>query len=178
MVQPKRITGFMVFASELIADSPGLTAQEVFEAYDDYCAEEGIPMSAAADKKGSLVCTLHKCHKDFGLQRIKRQGRNYRFYPEGPIAAEGDKSLPRPDLSQIRQDREADSIAHEPPVSSNHQPIEEANPDSLSCGFDLPLEDQGRITALVVLGYYSNEREAYNDLVKRGLESVLAKFLA
>ena len=76
----KRIVGFMDSARQIIFDTPGLSAQEVYRRASELAKRQGKNLSAAQNPQGSLVATLHKSHMQFGLKRQKI-GRDYLFYP-------------------------------------------------------------------------------------------------
>ena len=88
MDQPKRITGFMPLARQVVHDSPGLTAKEVYYQVARLAEAEGIPISAASNPQISLVATLAKAHKDFDLKREKGRDGNWRYYPVTEQASE------------------------------------------------------------------------------------------
>lgn len=76
----KRIVGFMDLARQILGQTPGLTAQEVYRRANELSKLQGKKLSAAKSPQGSLVATLHKSHVQFGLKRHKI-GRDYLFYP-------------------------------------------------------------------------------------------------
>lgn len=180
MNQPKRVTGFMPFAKELVYECPGLTAQEIYSAAVEYFDDQGKPLSAAQNPETSLVCTLHKSYQDYGLMRVKTAGRNYRFYPEGSVpeeSARNGSSLPRDSHESVpaaRTEIPAPPLTVSNPMETG--PIEEVQPLTDFCYPGLTPGEQEKVKALVTLGRYANEQEAFGDLVRRGLETVLAGF--
>ncbi len=81
VVGPKRVTGFMQLAKEVIIGSPGLTAQEVYQKVRNVAKTRGVALSAATNPESSLVATLHKHHRQYDLERSKQAG-HYRFFPK------------------------------------------------------------------------------------------------
>ena len=165
MKQPKRITGFMPLVKNLVYATPGLTAQEIYLRVAQLAEDRGIQISAASNPEASLMATLHKTHGDFGLERnIGRDGR-YVFYPIGQGPSKDPRMLPvdKPHSQQVGL-----TIGRK---SSEHDSL----PSNVECCIKLPPHDAEKIGALVVLGQYSDEHEAYCDLVKKGLESTLAR---
>ena len=73
-----KIRGFSADAQRLIEQHPGMTAQEIFR----QLRLEGKAGSAAQDPQGSLVATLHKHHRNLGVER-RYEGGAYHFYPKG-----------------------------------------------------------------------------------------------
>ncbi len=71
----------MPLAREVIYRTPGLTAKEVYEAVSMLAESRSIVISAAKYPEGSLLGTLNKVHKDFGITRRKGMDRVYRYYP-------------------------------------------------------------------------------------------------
>ena len=84
----KRITGFMPLAKSIIKANPGLTAQEVVSKAFEYSKQAGIPLSAAVNPEASLTATLHKIHKDYGLERERGADGTFRYYTEGNAPAD------------------------------------------------------------------------------------------
>lgn len=72
----KKIKGFLREAVLEIQRQPGLTAQQIV----GRLLRSGRVQSAAQNPEGSLVATLHKHHRDHGVER-RRNGGTYRFYP-------------------------------------------------------------------------------------------------
>ena len=72
----KKIRGFSSKAGPYIARHPGLTAQDIVRSL----LRSGEVQSAAENPEGSLVATLHKHHKEIGVER-RRDGGVYRYYP-------------------------------------------------------------------------------------------------
>lgn len=79
MTSPKRIVGFMASARQIVQQTPGLTAQEVYKRANEMAKQRGTKLSAAKSPQGSLVATLHKHHAPYGLER-RRVGRQYLYY--------------------------------------------------------------------------------------------------
>lgn len=162
--EPKRITGFMAFAREIIKDEPGLTAQEVYGWVEQYESDEGVKLSASPNPKQSLISTLHKTYRDFGLERRKGKDGKNRFFPAGhPEAEQPPFRLPSLVL--------ADSMVEPPGEKPTKDGTDHSNDD---CCITLPKAESEKIRALVTLGKYTDEHAAYQDLVRRGLEAVLA----
>ena len=171
MKDPKRITGFMAFAKDLITDEPGLTAQEVYVQAARYSEDTGVSLSAAGNPQGSLVATLHKSHRDYGLERRPgRDGKN-RFYLAGQESLV-DPATSRPSAPD-GQNAEHDPI--EMGASMQHQYNGENHRWDGRCCIDIRPQDMSRIKALVALGLYPNEHQAHRELVEKGLEVVVAK---
>ena len=171
MKEPKRITGFMAFAKDLITDQPGLTAQEVYFQAALYSEDTGISLSAAGNPQGSLVATLHKSHRDHGLERRPgRDGKN-RFY------LAGQESFVDPATS--RPSTPAGQSAEHAPIemgaSMQHQYDGENHQWDGRCCIHIRPQEMSRIKALVDLGLFPNEHQAHRELVKKGLEVVVAK---
>ena len=164
---PKRVIGFMAFAKDLISSERGLTAKEVYSQAKQYSADMDIPISASATPEASLVATLHKTHRDYGLERKRGKDGRYRFYLKGYASPEDPVNYPSPNR-----------LVSEKPVIAEQKPTEDGIPSNAGCCIELPSQDLERIRAFVVLGKYANEHEAHCDLVKRGLEAVLAKLSA
>ncbi len=166
MENPKRITGFMAFARDMVHDTPGLTAQEVYSLAMKYSEEMGVRLSAAANPEASLVATLHKGHSDYGLERRRGRDGKLRFYPEGKAPYEDPPIYSPPGRSYSER-----------PLIIDHEPSEKDLDCEGRCCIELSFEDTKRIRALVDLGKYSNEHYAHSDLVKKGLEVVLGSIL-
>ena len=83
MTDPRRITGFMPLAKEIVEAQPGLTAKEIFSLAQQRSVQVGIPISASANPEASLVATLQKVYKDYDLERRGGRDGRYRFYPKG-----------------------------------------------------------------------------------------------
>ena len=162
---PKRVTGFMPLAKEVLDAEPGLTAQEIFPRVVQLAERRGIQISAASDPQASLVATLHKVYRDFGLVRVADKARRYRYYPEDQ--APHDTTLVVPRLHDI--------VKEQPQVMVVDPPKGDSPSTGPGCCIHLSTADSKRIRALVDLGRYSNEHEAHSDLVKKGLESFLSK---
>lgn len=79
MTSPRRIVGFMALAREIVFQTPGLTAQEIYRQAADIAKLQSKVLSAAESPQASLVATLHKHHRKFGLER-KKVGREYQYY--------------------------------------------------------------------------------------------------
>ena len=77
--RPKRVTGFMALARQIVTQTPGLTAQQVVE----IAKRSGKVISAATNPDASLVATLHKSHHQFGLERRGDSEGRFRYYPKG-----------------------------------------------------------------------------------------------
>ena len=163
MEHPKRITGFMAFARDMINDTPGLTAQEVYSLAMQYSEEMGVRLSAAANPEASLVATLHKGHSDYGLERRRGKDGKLRFYPEGQAPGEdlANQPLPRPAQQQS-------------PTVEWHS-SQEIAPCKDGCCIELLSDDSMAIKLLVTRGLYPDEHAAHRDLVKKGLEVVFGK---
>ena len=80
---PKRIVGFMELARQILNQTPGLRAQEVYKRANEMAKQQGRKLSASKSPQGSLVATLHKHHAHYGLKR-ERVGREYLYYPRDP----------------------------------------------------------------------------------------------
>ena len=94
---PKRIIGFMGLARQVILQTPGLTAQEVYTKATEIAKLRNRRLSASGNPQNSLVATLHKHYSHYGLERREGIGREFRFYPEGsemPPARTGVTSSP------------------------------------------------------------------------------------
>lgn len=78
----KRVVGFMQLARQIVSQTPGLTAQEVYKRANEMAKQQGRRLSAAKSPQGSLVATLHKHHPYYGLDR-RKVGREFRYYPAG-----------------------------------------------------------------------------------------------
>ena len=74
----KKIRGFSGKAGPYIEGHPGMTAQDIVRSL----LRSGAVQSAAANPEGSLVATLHKHHREIGVER-RRDGGVYRYYPKG-----------------------------------------------------------------------------------------------
>jgi len=79
---PKRIVGFMDLARRIVSQTPDLTAQEIYKRAKDVAEKQNKKISAAKSPQGSLVATLHKHHKQYGLER-RRVGREFHYFVEG-----------------------------------------------------------------------------------------------
>ena len=110
--------------------------------------------------------------------RVKTAGKNYTFYPEGSVVKESARngsSLPRdahvsgPDRTEIP----APPLTVSSPTETS--PLEEVQSSNDFCYPRLTPGEQEKIKALITLGRYANEQEAFEDLVRRGLETVLAR---
>ena len=156
MEGPRRISGFMDIARETIHKKPGLTAKDVYLLAERSSEETGRPISAAANPEASLVATLHKYHREHGLERRVGKGGVYRYYPKGQAPIE-----PWEDTSK------GSEVTIPPKTQEHHQQ------SVAGCCIELPSQDFERIKALVVLGKYANEHEAHSDLVKKGLDVIL-----
>ena len=77
---PKRITGFMDLAQQIVDQTPGLTAQEIYRRACEIAKPQNRKLSAAKSPQGSLVATLHKHYSHYGLTR-KRVGREFQYFP-------------------------------------------------------------------------------------------------
>ena len=73
-----KIRGFSADAKRLIEQHPGMTAQEIYR----QLRLQGKAQSAAQDPQGSLVATLHKYHRQLGVERRYERGV-YHYYPKG-----------------------------------------------------------------------------------------------
>ena len=130
----------MKLARQIVTQTPGLTAQEVVER----AKRTGQVISAAKNPDASLVGTLHKVHKQFGMERRVDDSGRFRYYPKGISQA-----APTPSVKDS---------------ASNG-----------GCCITLLPEDVRRVRALVELGRYDSEHDAHRDLVKKGLEELLAR---
>ncbi len=74
----RKIRGFSSKAGPYIEGHPGMTAQEIVRSL----LRSGEVQSAAENPEGSLVATLHKHHREIGVER-RRHGGVYRYYPKG-----------------------------------------------------------------------------------------------
>lgn len=154
MTNPKRITGFMPIVAEIIVPNyPGLTAQEIYAWAEQYAVDNDLRISASATPESSLVATLHKCHKDFGLERRRGMDGRYRYYTS------------------------PDSTASEPvlPTVEHRRSVEVDFAGDRECCIEIPPAEKSKIQALVDLDVYANKHEAHRELVKKGLDSVLAR---
>ena len=202
MAEPRRITGFMALAEDIICDRPGLTAQEIVSLAEEHSVNRGIPLSAAANPSASLTATLHKCHADYGIERMRGRDGRYRFYtdkvripvtpsPVGPshepnshVGSELVEALSaNGSTGSIRIDRHIGSESREIPLEKPLGEVEfsQAHPadkhlggSDEKCCIELPSNQASKIKALVDLGLYPSEHDAHGDLVKKGLEAVLA----
>jgi hypothetical protein len=191
---PKRITGFMALAKSIIESKPGISAQEVVSIALQYSDREGIPLSAATSPEASLSATLHKAHKDYGLERERGADGTFRYYPEGQVPADpiayrfpsGPNSPVSSDHSKPSTGHHGDSVkqntqpegpldASSPTVSTQTHSTREISKGDEECCTELPVDLVSKIRALVELGRYPNEHEAHSDLVKEGLRAVLAR---
>ena len=89
---PRRVVGFMGLACQIVKQTPGLTAQEVYRRASDMAKHDNKRLSAAKSPQGSLVATLHKHYHAYGLQR-KRVGREYQYYPAALPATTGGAAI-------------------------------------------------------------------------------------
>ncbi len=165
MVGPKRITGFMALAKQIVRDEPGLTAQEIYSRADKYARQTNIRLSASSTPEASLVATLHKTHREHGLKReIGRDGK-LRYFPEGQGAA--DNPLP------TAIDERPVSLVGQPPHDATDRHLNAAANDG-NCCIDLPSKDQAIVEALVGRGKYADLHEAHRSLVSKGLDALLS----
>ena len=74
----KKIRGFSANAKRFIEEHPGVTAQEIYR----QLRLQGKAPSAAQDPQGSLVATLHKYHRELGVER-RYEGGAFHYYPKG-----------------------------------------------------------------------------------------------
>ena len=169
MAEPKRITGFMILAKDIINEEPGLTAQEVYSRAKRRSVD---PLSASANPESSLVATLHKTYEDHGLERCNDGGR-FRYYPKGqgpyitieyPPSSAGERNT----YEEGRQPKQQVSGLGGSPQSTYSE-------DDGGCCIELPFGDRSKIRALVDLGLYTNEHKAHSDLAKKGLEAFVAR---
>lgn len=165
MEMQKRITGFMPMAKELITESPGLTAQEVYTRVAKLAEESGQRISASANPKGSLIPTLNKVYEDYGIERIRGKDGKYRFYLKGQNPSDDIVNYPSPGRNASEQPAIAEPVPLEDDFSLS----------SDTCCIKLDPRDSAKVRALVTLGWYSNEHAAHAELIKKGLETVLAK---
>ena len=85
---PRRITGFMARAKEIVHRRPGLTAQEIYRQASLEAQQARSPISASRNPETSLVATIHRNFQYHQLDRRRGQDGRYRFYPKGhPPAA-------------------------------------------------------------------------------------------
>jgi len=74
----RKIRGFSSKARPYIEGHPGMTAQQIVRSL----LASGEVQSAAENPEGSLVATLHKHHREIGVER-RRDGGVYRYFPMG-----------------------------------------------------------------------------------------------
>ena len=98
----QRITGFSRAAKVYVERNPGRTAKEVV----DYVLRSGEASSAAQDPRGSLVATLHKHHRQLGLDRRQVNG-SYRYYPRNGLTP----ASPPPPVAMVRSQPDGDAIS-------------------------------------------------------------------
>ena len=202
MTDPRRITGFMPLAKEIVEAQPGLTAKEIFSLAQQRSVHVGIPISASANPEASLVATLQKVYKDYDLERRGGRDGRYRFYLKGQGAKEnlgpfGSLAKPiSPDGSELAEGPSVHgsttSLLTDPPGDSGNQRTLLENPSDFPppsfqpptkeeylvngrCCIESSSHQASKIRALVDLGLYPSEHDAHGDLVKKGLESILAK---
>ncbi len=166
-MEPQRISGFSKFATAWITANPGATANDAYEAAKFHFDREGIPLSAADDPRSSLVCTLHKYYRKYGLSRVKGRDGRYRYYPSGAEPRADGESM---NTNKTNMEQEVAQEAGADP--ENQMRIDLSNRSG--CCVKLSVDDCAKVQALVTLGKYADEHAAHQDLVKRGLESVLA----
>lgn len=165
MTEPRRITGFMPMAKGIIIENPGLTAQEIFRIALRRSESMGIKLSAAANPESSLIATLHKCHQDFDIERVRQRDGKLRFYDKSlRMSVPPDVVVPISTLG---------SLGNSDAVEGGKK--ENAMEACIKCCIGLPDHLNSKVRALVDLGLYSDEHEAHTRLVERGLEAVLTK---
>ena len=181
MEESKRITGFMPMARDIIAKQPGLTAQEVYHQVAKYAEDVGLRISASPNPKGSLVPTLNKVYRDYGLERRKGNDRKFRFYLKGQEPSDVPVNDHRTNRSLDEQSPIADWKPPEdyfPVHNSDDHVVENISHSAQTflgegpCCLALPDDDTKRIRALVNLGKYGDEHEAHLDLLRRGLRAL------
>ncbi len=184
----------MPLARRIIEAQPGLTAQGIVSLALQRSELEGFPLSAAANPESSLTATLHKCHEDFYIERKRERDGRYRFYPEGvrvplpptDFGAPSEPSRPvGPEFVEPRIDYPGElkstktlpgnHLESIPATVSAQTPTEGDRSGNGECCIELPAHQASKIRALVDLGLYPSEHDAHGDLVKKGLESILAK---
>ncbi len=184
MEEAKRITGFMPMAKDIIAKHPGLTAEEVYHRVAKYAEDAGVPISASPNPKGSLVPTLNKVYRDYGLERRKGNDRKFRFYLKGQEPSDVPVNDQRTNYSVDEQPPLVDQKPHEgyfPPHNSGDDAVEDISHSTQtflvegSCCLRLAEDERKKIRALVDLKEYPDEHEAHSGLVKLGLETFLSR---
>ena len=182
---PKRITGFMPLARNIVLKFPGLKAQEVYQMV--MAEHPGEVLSASANPEGSLVATLHKHHRQYGLERRRDSTGRYRYYPRGtsqaiPALPEEEEFFMEEGEGLLGQTliKKADQVGAKPQGTSQapRPPAVAATSTNGNCCLSLSPQDMKKMRALVDLGRYRDEHEACRDLIKKGLEAVLAKISA
>ena len=84
----KRVGGFMELARQIVRQTPGLTAQEVYKRANEVAKQRDKKLSAAKSPQASLVATLHKHYGQHGLER-KLIGREFHYSPADVGASQG-----------------------------------------------------------------------------------------
>ncbi len=165
MVGPKRITGFMPWAKQTIMDEPGLTAQEIYSRVDKQARQKNIRLSASSTPEASLVATLHKTHREYGLKRERGRDGKLRYYLEGQEVP--DKPVPTAVIARPV------GLVEQPPHDAMSRRLNVAANDG-NCCIDLPPKDQALLEALVDRGKYADLHEAHCRLVSKGLDALLS----
>jgi len=138
----RRITGFSREAGTYIERHPGKTAQDIVRSL----LQSGSVQSAADNPEGSLVATLHKHHKQIGVERRWDSGV-YRYYPKNGQSP----PLPPP-----------------PKISVDDQP----EGDKVLVKLWLPQAVTDVADTLVASGVCENRGEAVSWLIGRGISAI------
>ena len=137
----RRIRGFSHAAGQYIETHPGKTAQEVV----DYLLKSGEARSAAQDPRGSLVATLHKHHRQIGVDRRRANGV-YRYYPR--------------------------NSENPPPPPPSTVASTEPEGDEVSVILRVPRSTADVMDTLIASGICKNRIEAAAWLVNKGISAI------
>ena len=134
-----KIRGFSSKVRPYVERHPGMTAQQIVRSL----LESGEARSAAENPEGSLVATLHKHHREIGVER-RRDGGVYRYYLKSDVSG-----------------------SYAPPV----KPSADHESDDIMVTVRLPRAAVDIADVLVASGKCQTRSQAVSWLIEKGISS-------